>query len=203
MKHFFYFLNIFIRYFLYLHFKCYPLSEFLLWKSCPPPPPSASQPTHSHSRSWHSTLLGHITFTGIRCSLPIDGQLGHSLLHIQLEPQILPCVLFGWWFSYKEVWGYWVVQIDIITMGLQTTSTPWVLSLAPSLETLCSIQWMIVSIHFCIWQSPSGDSYIRLLKPLLASAIVSGIGGYLWHGSSSGAVSGWSFLQSLLLTLAL
>jgi hypothetical protein len=35
-------------------------------------------------------------------------------------------------------------------MGLQTTSAPWVLSLAPSLGTLCSIQWLAESIHFCI-----------------------------------------------------
>jgi hypothetical protein len=37
-------------------------------------------------------------------------------------------------------------------MGLQTPSASWVLSLAPPLETLCSIQWMIVSTHFCIFQ---------------------------------------------------
>jgi hypothetical protein len=29
---------------------------------------------------------------------------------------------------------------------------PWVLSLAPSLGTLCSVKWMAVSIHFCIFQ---------------------------------------------------
>jgi hypothetical protein len=50
-------------------------------------------------------------------------------------------------------------------MGLQTPPAPWVLSLAPSLETLCSVQWMAVSIHLVRhWQSPSGDSYIRLLS---------------------------------------
>jgi hypothetical protein len=37
-------------------------------------------------------------------------------------------------------------------MGLQTSSATWVLSLAPSLGTLCSVQWMSVSIHFCIFQ---------------------------------------------------
>jgi hypothetical protein len=35
-------------------------------------------------------------------------------------------------------------------MELQTSSAPWVLSLAPSLRTLFSIQWMAMSIHFCI-----------------------------------------------------
>jgi hypothetical protein len=38
-------------------------------------------------------------------------------------------------------------------MGLQTPSDPWVLSLTPSLGTPCSIQWMVVSIHFCICQA--------------------------------------------------
>jgi hypothetical protein len=35
-------------------------------------------------------------------------------------------------------------------------------------------------------------------KLLLASTIVSGFDAYLWDGSPRGAVSGWSFLQSLL-----
>ena len=38
-------------------------------------------------------------------------------------------------------------------------------------------------------------------KNLLASTIVSGVGDCLWDGSLGGAVSGWSFLQSLLHTL--
>jgi hypothetical protein len=73
----------FIRYFLYLHFKCYPLSWFPLQNSLSPPllpnPPTPS------SWPWHSSTLGHRTFTGPRDSLPIDDQLGHPLLHMQLE----------------------------------------------------------------------------------------------------------------------
>jgi hypothetical protein len=76
----------FIRYFLYLHFKCYPLSYFPLRKSpilshltlLPNPPTPTSWP-------WHSPILGHRTFTGPRASLPIDDPLGHPLLHMQLE----------------------------------------------------------------------------------------------------------------------
>jgi hypothetical protein len=37
-------------------------------------------------------------------------------------------------------------------------SAPWVLSLTPPLGTLCSVQWMAVSIHLCICQG--------LVKPL-------------------------------------
>jgi hypothetical protein len=34
-----------------------------------------------------------------------------------------------------ELWGYKLVHIDVPPMGLQTPSTPWLLSLAPSLGT--------------------------------------------------------------------
>jgi hypothetical protein len=72
-------------------------------------------------------------------------------------------------------------------MGLQTPSAPWVLSLAPSLGTLCSVQWMAVSIHFCICQALAEPLRRQLYqapvsKLLLASTIVSGFGGYLWDG---------------------
>jgi hypothetical protein len=88
-------------------------------------------------------------------------------------------------------------------MGLQTPLAPWVLSLAPSLGTLCSIQWMAVSIHFCICQALAEPLRKQLYqgpvsKLLLASAIVSGFGDCIRDGSPGGAVSGWSFLQSLL-----
>jgi hypothetical protein len=72
----------------------------------PLPTPPALQPTHSHSWPWHSPIRWHRTFTGPRASPPIDDQLGHPLLHIQLEPQVPPCVFFDWWFSPKELWGY-------------------------------------------------------------------------------------------------
>jgi hypothetical protein len=41
-----------------------------------------------------------------------------------------------------------LVHIVVPPIGLQTPSAPWVLSLAPSLGTLCSIQWMAMGIHF-------------------------------------------------------
>jgi hypothetical protein len=72
---------------------------------------------------------------------------------MQLEPWVPPCVFFGWWFSPRELWGYWLVHIVVSPMGLQNPSAPWVLSLAPTLETLCSVQWMAMSIHFWICQT--------------------------------------------------
>jgi hypothetical protein len=125
------------------------------------------------------------------------------LLHMKLEPRVLPCVFFGWWFSPWELWGYLLVHIAVLPMGLQTPSAPWVLSLAPSLGTRCSVQSMTVSIHFCICQTLAEPLRRQLYQGpvsrlFLASAIVSGFGGCLWDGSAGGAVSGWSFLQSLL-----
>jgi hypothetical protein len=117
-------------------------------------------------------------------SPPTDNQLGQPLLHRQREPCVPPCVFFGWWFSPRELWGYWLVHIVVPPMQLQTPSAPWVLSLASSLGTLCSVQWMTVSIHFCIFQA-LGEPLRRQLyqapasKLLLASAIVSEFGSCL------------------------
>ena len=85
-----------IRYLLTLHFKCCPLSWFPLWN----PPissmlPLLTNPPTPTSYPWHSPTLRHRAFIGPRASPPIDHRLGHRLLHMQLEPWVLPCVLFG------------------------------------------------------------------------------------------------------------
>jgi hypothetical protein len=74
-------------------------------KNSLPPFPSPCSPTHSLPASWpwHSPTLGHQAFTGPRASPPIDAQQGHLLLHMQIETWVLPCVLFGWWFSSREL----------------------------------------------------------------------------------------------------
>ena len=54
---------------------------------------------------WHFPILGHRAFTGPRASPPIDVRQGHPLLPMWLEPWVLPCALFGWWFSFWELWG--------------------------------------------------------------------------------------------------
>jgi hypothetical protein len=71
-----------IRYFLHLHFKCYPESPLF-----PSPALLPNQPTLA-SWPWHCPVLGHIIFTRLRASPLIDGQLGHLLLHMQLETQL-------------------------------------------------------------------------------------------------------------------
>ena len=73
------------RYFLYLHFKCYPLSWFPLRKL---PNPSPCSPTLPLLLPGPGILLqlGIQNFIGPRASPPIDDRLGHPLLHMQLEP---------------------------------------------------------------------------------------------------------------------
>ena len=66
-------------------------------------------------------------------------------------------------------------------MGLQTPPVPWVLSLAPSLGALSSVQWMAVGIHFYICQALAehlrGQLYqAPVSKLFLASTILSGFG---------------------------
>lgn len=62
-------------------------------------PPPAHQPTHSCFLALAFPFMGHRAFIGPIASPPLDDRLGHSLLHMQLDPWVSPCVLFGWWFS--------------------------------------------------------------------------------------------------------
>ena len=74
--------SFFIRYFLHLHFTCYPESPLY------PPPALLPKPPTPLSWPWHSPVLGHIIFARPRASPSIDGRLGHLLLHMQLETQL-------------------------------------------------------------------------------------------------------------------
>jgi hypothetical protein len=114
---------------------------------------------------------------------------------------------FDWWFSPRELWGYWLVHIVVPPMGLQIPSA-WVLSLVPSLGTLFFVQWMAVSIQLLYLSGTGIASQDAAISGSCQQALVGihnsvGFGGCLWDGSPSGAVSGWSFLQSLLRTLSL
>ena len=53
-----------------------------------PLPCSPTCPLLQDSWSWHSPVLGHMIFAIPRATPPIDGQLGHPLLHMQLEAQL-------------------------------------------------------------------------------------------------------------------
>ena len=75
-------------------------------------------PTTPASWPWHSPTLGPRIFSRPRASPPTDGQLGHPLLHMQLETQVPSCVIFDWWFSPREFWGYLLFHIVVPPMGL-------------------------------------------------------------------------------------
>jgi hypothetical protein len=106
--------------------------------------------------------------------------------------------------------GWFILLFILIVppMGLQTLSAPWVLSLVPPLETLCSVQWLAEYIHHCICQALVEPLRRQLYpspvsKHLLASTIMSGFDDCVWDGSPGRAVSGRSFPQSLFHTLSL
>ena len=69
-----------VAYFIKLHFKCYPPSQFPLHKTPSPPPSSclyegAPPPTHPPtptSAAYSSLILGHQASTEPRVSLPSD-----------------------------------------------------------------------------------------------------------------------------------
>jgi hypothetical protein len=154
---------LFIGYFLYLHFKCYPLSQshppqklltpsllpLLLWGCSPTHPPN---PTSLPSIPLHWGI--YRAFIGPRTSPPIDAWQGHPLLHMHLEP----CVLLGWWLS---PWELWLVDAVVLPMGLQTPSAPSDLSLT---SPLASYAQQSSSVFVRLWWGLSGDSYIRLLS---------------------------------------
>ena len=101
------------------------------------------------------------------------------------------CVFFGWSFSPRNLWGYGLFHIVVPPMELQSPSAPWVLSLSPSLRTLCSVHWKAVSIHFCILQALSESLrrqlyQVPLSKHLLASTVVSGFGAVYGMGPQVG-----------------
>jgi hypothetical protein len=109
---FFFFL---IRYFLHLHFKCYPKSPYTLPMPCSP----------THPFPLLGPVLGHIKFARSK-GLSSQWWLTRPSSATYADRD-------------KEPWGYWLVHIVVPPIGLQTPSAPWVLSLAPPLVALCSI----------------------------------------------------------------
>ena len=108
---------------MYLHFKCYPLCWFplqnpfillhlllLLWRCSLQFSSYLPTPT---LLPWPSHILENQAFTGPRPCPPIDASQCHPLLHMQLEPWVPPCILFGWWFNPLKLWGYWLIHIVV------------------------------------------------------------------------------------------
>jgi hypothetical protein len=87
-----------------------------------------------------------------KCPSPIGIRQCHPLPHMQLESRISPCVVFGWCFSPWELSEVWLFDY-VLPIGLQTPSAPSVLPLTPPLGSLCSVEWLTMSIYICIGQA--------------------------------------------------
>jgi hypothetical protein len=107
---------IIIRYFLYLHFKCY------LESSLYSPPAQLPYPPTPTSWPWRSPVLGHIKFARPR---------GLSSRWWLTRPSSAT-------YAARDMssGGYWLVHIVVPPIGLQTPSPPWALSLTPPLGIL-------------------------------------------------------------------
>jgi hypothetical protein len=114
----------------------------------PLPAPPAHQPIQSH----FVPTLGHRAFIGQTATPPIDVRLG------------IQCCICNWSHKSYHVYslvvflvpgssGVLIVHIVVPPTELQTPSASWVFSLAPSLGIILSVQWMAVSVHFCICQA--------------------------------------------------
>jgi hypothetical protein len=156
----------FIGKFLYLHFKCFPLSKSPLRYPLSHPSSSclynsAHPPTHIFPH-WHSPTLGHQTPSGPRASLSTIVQQGHPLSNMHPEPWVPSCVFVGWWSSDWEPCEVWPVDTVALSIGLISFSPFSNISIwEPHTH---SNGWLpeMTSVFVRLWQSLSGDSHIRL-----------------------------------------
>jgi hypothetical protein len=140
-------------------------------------------------------------------SPPTGVQQGHPLPHMQSEPWVSPCVLFGWWSSLWELQEVWLVDTVALYLGLEIPSVSLLTSLIPPSGTRCSVQWLALSICLCIFQALA--EFLRrqpyqtpVSKHFTAFTITSRFGDYIWYGSLVGqSLDGLSF--SLCSTLCL
>ncbi|EDL27071.1 mCG12966 [Mus musculus] len=160
------------------------LSPFLI----PPQKNPLSHPLSPCSLT-HPLLL---PCPGIPLHLGMESSQDQRPLLSLMSLKAILCYIFGWRHEFLHVYplvglvpgssgGYWLVHIVVPPIGLQTPSASCVLSLAPPLWNLCSVQWMAVSLHFCICQVLAEPLRRQLhqapvSKHLLASTIVSGFG---------------------------
>jgi hypothetical protein len=146
---FFSFFLSFIRYFLYLHFKCYSLSRSPLQKPLSHPPTPASMrvlPTNYPLPLSSPGIPLHWSIEppqaqGLHLSLMSNKAI---LCHIYSQSHgTLQVYSFGWWSSPQELrgggGGVWPVDTVAPSMGLQTPSAPSVPSPTPPSGTLHSV----------------------------------------------------------------
>jgi hypothetical protein len=161
-------------------------------KSLIPSPTLLSNPPTPASWSWYSPVLVHIIFARPRASPPNDGQLGHLLLHMQLETWA-PRVLVS---SY--CCSTYRVTDPFSSLGTFSSSSIGGHVFHPIDD--CEHPLLYLQVTGIVSQR---SAIAGSRKILLAYAAVSAFGCWLWYGSPDAAVSAWSSLLSHLQTLSL
>ena len=77
------------------------------------------------------------------------------------------------------MWGAWLVDNVVLPMGLQTPSTPSVLSPTPPLGSPCSVQWLAGSICICICEALAEPLWRQLNQAPVSKYLV-GISSSVW-----------------------
>lgn len=86
----------------------YPIHpSHCLWE-CAPQTLHALTLPQSPSPPLHPPVLGHLLFTGLGASSPIEARKGSPLLHTCQGPWNNPCILPGWWINLWKLLGFWV-----------------------------------------------------------------------------------------------
>jgi hypothetical protein len=152
---------------------------------CPAP-----QPTHSHFLALTFPCARAYDLPRLRASHPIDGQLGHPLLHMQLETQALGRGIL----VNSYCCSSYRVADPFSSLGTLSVSFIG----GPVFHPIDDCEHQLLYLPGTGIASQEIAISGSCQQILLAYAIVSGFGGCLWDGSLGGAVSGWSFLLSQL-----
>jgi hypothetical protein len=158
-----------------------------------PPPTLIPNPPTPASWPWYSLVMGHMIFTRPRASPPIDGQLGHPLLHMQPETQNWGVLVSSYCCSSYRV-------ADPFS-SLGTFSSSFIRG--PVFHPIDDCE------HPLLYLPGTGIASQERAISGSCQQNLSGIcnsvwcGGYISDGSLGGAVSGWSFLPSQRQTLFL
>jgi hypothetical protein len=127
-------------------------------------------------------------FTRPRASPPIDGRLGHPLLHMQLETQLWEVLVSSYCCSSYRV------AVPFSSLGTFSSSFIGGSVFHPIADCEHPLLYLPGTGLASQERAISGSCQ----QNLAGISIVSGFGGCIWDGSPGGAVSGWSFWRNLL-----
>ena len=140
-------------------------------------------------------LVGINNNLGLVTVCRMDPQVGQSLdgLCFSLSSTLCLCISSCNYFVSPSK-NDWSTHTLFFLRGCKPLSAPSVLSLTPPMGTLCSVQWLAVSIHLCICQALAEPLKRQLYQApvsmhFLTSTIVSGLCECIWDGSQGGKIS--------------